>query len=137
MKRILVIRGGAIGDFILTLPAVKLLRDNFPSAHIEILGYKTTDPEKLFNAGLDAKATRAIDFHQGDQVDEAALTRLVRSAVAHNVTIAQDSKTLGASKTITQSTDTFELQLAPGDYVFFCSVPGHRQSGMQGTLTVR
>jgi heptosyltransferase III len=39
MKRILVIRGGAIGDFILTLPAIKLLRDQFPQAHIEILGY--------------------------------------------------------------------------------------------------
>ena len=40
MSRILVIRGGAIGDFILTLPAIKLLRDAFPSAHLEILGYK-------------------------------------------------------------------------------------------------
>jgi heptosyltransferase III len=39
MNRILVIRGGAIGDFILTLPAIKLLRDHFPQAHIEILGY--------------------------------------------------------------------------------------------------
>jgi len=39
MNRILVIRGGAIGDFVLTLPAIKLLRDNFPQAHIEILGY--------------------------------------------------------------------------------------------------
>ena len=38
--RILVIRGGAIGDFILTLPAIKLLRENFPNAHIEILGYR-------------------------------------------------------------------------------------------------
>ena len=38
--RILVIRGGAIGDFILTLPAIKLLRENFPDAHIEILGYR-------------------------------------------------------------------------------------------------
>lgn len=38
--RILVIRGGAIGDFILTLPALGLLRGNFPDAHIEILGYK-------------------------------------------------------------------------------------------------
>jgi len=35
-----VIRGGAIGDFILTLPAIKALRDSFPNAHIEILGYK-------------------------------------------------------------------------------------------------
>ena len=40
MNRILVIRGGAIGDFVLTLPAIKLLRDAFPSARLEILGYK-------------------------------------------------------------------------------------------------
>lgn len=40
MNRILVIRGAAIGDFVLTLPAIKLLRDRFPKAHIEILGYK-------------------------------------------------------------------------------------------------
>jgi heptosyltransferase-2 len=40
MNRILVIRGGAIGDFILTLPALKALRDARPQAHLEILGYK-------------------------------------------------------------------------------------------------
>jgi heptosyltransferase-2 len=40
MNRILVIRGGAIGDFILTLPALKALRDARPQAYIEILGYK-------------------------------------------------------------------------------------------------
>jgi heptosyltransferase-2 len=40
MNRILVIRGGAIGDFVLTLPAIKLLRDRFQNAHLEILGYK-------------------------------------------------------------------------------------------------
>jgi heptosyltransferase-2 len=40
LRRILVIRGGAIGDFILTLPALKALRDAYPNAHIEILGYK-------------------------------------------------------------------------------------------------
>jgi heptosyltransferase-3 len=38
--RILVIRGGAIGDFILTLPAIRLLREDFPAAHIEVLGYR-------------------------------------------------------------------------------------------------
>lgn len=37
--RILVIRGGAIGDFILTLPALGLLREAFPEAHLELLGY--------------------------------------------------------------------------------------------------
>jgi heptosyltransferase-2 len=40
MNRILAIRGGAIGDFILTLPALKALRDTRPQAHMEILGYK-------------------------------------------------------------------------------------------------
>ena len=40
MKRILVIRGGAIGDFILTLPALAALREAYPNAQIEILGYK-------------------------------------------------------------------------------------------------
>lgn len=36
---ILVIRGGAIGDFILTLPAIAALRERFPAAHLEVLGY--------------------------------------------------------------------------------------------------
>jgi len=43
------------------------------------------DPQKLFNAGLDAKKTRAIDFHEGDVVDEPALKELIRAAVAHNL----------------------------------------------------
>src|SRR5512136_2312341 len=37
--RILVIRGGAIGDFILTLPAIAALRRQFPEAYLEVLGY--------------------------------------------------------------------------------------------------
>ncbi|EFH82778.1 DUF1801 domain-containing protein [Ktedonobacter racemifer] len=42
------------------------------------------DPQKLFNAGLDAKKTRAIDFREGHTVDESALKDLIRAAVAHN-----------------------------------------------------
>jgi len=43
------------------------------------------DRHKLFNAGLDAKKMRSIDFHEGDEVDEPALKDLIRTAVVHNV----------------------------------------------------
>jgi hypothetical protein len=43
------------------------------------------DPHKLFNAGLDAKTMRSIDFHEGDIVDETALKALISAAVAYNI----------------------------------------------------
>ena len=49
------------------------------------LGAFLEDPHKLFNAGLDAKKMRSIDFREGDAVDESALKELIRAAVAHNV----------------------------------------------------
>jgi len=60
VSRILVIRGGAIGDFILTLPALKLLRDSFPAAHLEVLGYKHI--VALAELGGYANATRSIEY---------------------------------------------------------------------------
>ena len=48
-------------------------------------GASLPDPKKLFNAGLEAKATRAIDFHENDKVDESALKELIRAAVALNL----------------------------------------------------
>jgi hypothetical protein len=47
-------------------------------------GTTLPDPHKLFNAGLDAKKTRAIDFHENNKIDEPALKDLIRSAVALN-----------------------------------------------------
>lgn len=58
--RILVIRGGAIGDFILTLPAIRLLRENFPQAHLEILGYKHI--VAVAEGRYYADATRSIEY---------------------------------------------------------------------------
>ena len=58
--RILVIRGGAIGDFILTLPAIKLLRENFPAAHLEILGCRHIIA--LAEGRAYADATRSIEY---------------------------------------------------------------------------
>jgi len=47
-------------------------------------GASLKDPKHLFNAGLEAKATRAIDIGENDKVDEAALKELVRAAVDYN-----------------------------------------------------
>jgi heptosyltransferase-2 len=60
MPRILVIRGGAIGDFILTLPAIKLLRDHFPAAQLEILGYQHI--ASLAWGRYYADAVRSIEY---------------------------------------------------------------------------
>ena len=48
-------------------------------------GASLKDPKGLFNAGLEAKATRAIDFGKDDKIDAAAVKELVRAAVALNV----------------------------------------------------
>ncbi|HSL30771.1 MAG TPA: DUF1801 domain-containing protein [Anaerolineales bacterium] len=47
-------------------------------------GASIADLRGLFNAGLDAKATRAIDIAEGEEIDETALKELVRTAVAYN-----------------------------------------------------
>lgn len=47
-------------------------------------GAALPDPKRLFNASLDGNVRRAIDFHEGDAVDEAALTALIREAVKRN-----------------------------------------------------
>ncbi len=47
-------------------------------------GASLEDPSRLFNSSLDGNVRRAIDFHEGDSVDERALTELIRAAVALN-----------------------------------------------------
>ena len=47
-------------------------------------GASLKDPQGLFNAGLEAKATRAIDISENDDIDEMALKELVRAAVDFN-----------------------------------------------------
>jgi len=48
-------------------------------------GASLKDPKHLFNAGLEAKATRAIDFGEREKLNTSALKDLIRAAVAHNL----------------------------------------------------
>ena len=60
------------------------------------------------------------------------------SPVPHDVRIEDKSgKDLGGTEVISESSESGEVELKPGTYTFYCSVPGHRQAGMEGTLTVK
>ncbi len=60
------------------------------------------------------------------------------AAVSHDVRIEDSSGSdLGGTSVITESSETAEVELEPGTYTYFCSVPGHRQAGMEATLTVK
>ena len=51
-------------------------------------GASLADPSKLFNSSLEGNTRRAIDFHEGDKIDEKALKALIRAAVALNTSSA-------------------------------------------------
>jgi plastocyanin len=60
------------------------------------------------------------------------------SPLSHNVSVESSSgQVLGSTPTFQGGAKTLSLELKPGTYKFFCSVPGHRQAGMEGTLTVQ
>lgn len=59
-------------------------------------------------------------------------------AIPHDVDVEDaDGASVGKTELITEGTDSVELNLEPGDYTFFCSVPGHREAGMEGDLTIK
>lgn len=61
-----------------------------------------------------------------------------KSPVPHNVTIESASgEKVGNTPTFSGGSKTLSLNLKPGTYKFYCSVPGHRQAGMEGTLVVK
>jgi plastocyanin len=87
------------------------------------------DPEgqlKYDKSSLSAKAGQvSIDFTNS-------------SPLSHNVTVESSSgSVVGATPNFQGASKTLKLTLKPGTYKFFCSIPGHRQAGMEGTLTVK
>jgi plastocyanin len=59
-----------------------------------------------------------------------------KSPIEHDVAIAQGNSVLGQTPVFTGGSKSVTVKLKPGTYKFFCTVPGHRQAGMEGTLTV-
>ena len=59
-------------------------------------------------------------------------------ALTHDVAIENaNGEEVGATELIADGSDTTSVDLKPGTYTYFCTVPGHREAGMEGTLTVK
>ena len=58
--------------------------------------------------------------------------------LTHDVAIEDSSgKTIGKTELIAEGSDSATVNLKPGEYTYYCTVPGHREAGMEGTLTVK
>ncbi len=66
-------------------------------------GAALQDPSRLFNSSLEGNVRRAIDIHEGDQVDEAALKDLIRAAVALNLEAKNKPKPRRATSRVPHS----------------------------------
>lgn len=59
------------------------------------------------------------------------------SSLPHDVVFEQDGNAIGKTSVITGSSESTEIDVQPGKYQFYCSVPGHREGGMEGVLVVK
>lgn len=111
-----------------TTPAAPATTGSTPAAGASTVNV-AADPEgtlRYTTTSLSASAGQvSIDFTN-------------MSSLEHNVTVASASgAVVGETPTFAGGTKSVSLKLAPGTYKFYCSVPGHRAAGMEGTLTVK
>jgi plastocyanin len=89
----------------------------------------SADPEGQLKYSTTTLTTKA---------GKVSITFTNMAPLSHNLTVASSSGTqLGATETFQGGSKTLSLNLTPGVYKFFCTVPGHRAAGMEGTLTVQ
>ena len=90
---------------------------------------------------ISADPTGQLKFEQSTVTTNAGPVKIDftnKSPVGHDVKIADSSgKELGGTDLVTGGSATATVDLQPGNYTFFCSVPGHEEAGMKGTLSVK
>lgn len=89
---------------------------------------------------VSAPADGSLEFDQ-DSLETEAGTVTAQfenpAPLAHDFCIEQDGEDLGCTSLIADGdTTTEDFELEPGEYTYYCSVAGHREGGMEGTLTV-
>lgn len=99
--------------------------------------------------GGSAGSAAAVDFETGEGLTYTSDTATAKAGkvtvnftnsqpLTHDVAIEDSSgKTIGQTELIAEGSDSTVVDLKPGEYTFYCTVPGHREAGMEGTLTVK
>jgi plastocyanin len=93
------------------------------------------------NLSIAANASGSLAYDKktlSAKAGKVTITMANSSPIGHNITIQQGTNgaVLGATPTFQGGSKSVTLNLKPGKYTFYCSVPGHRAGGMVGTLTV-
>lgn len=90
---------------------------------------------------IEANPEGSLEFEESSVSAKAGKDTLEftnESPVSHDVKIEDSSgEEVGGVEIVAEGTESASVELEPGEYTFFCSVPGHRQAGMEGTLTVK
>jgi plastocyanin len=88
---------------------------------------------------ISAPADGALSFDQKDVTAKAGSVTINfdnPASISHDVKVEDSSGSeLGGTALVSQGDASATVDLQPGSYTFFCSVPGHREAGMEGTLT--
>ncbi len=99
--------------------------------------------------GKSAGSASSVDFETGEGLSYTSDSATAKAGqvtvdftntqpLTHDVAIEDSSgKTVGKTELIAEGSESTVVNLKPGAYTFFCTVPGHREAGMEGTLTVK
>jgi plastocyanin len=92
-------------------------------------------------AALDIEAGEGLAYTSDSATAEAGKVTVNFTnpqPLTHDVAIEDSGgKTIGKTELIAEGSDSAAVDLKPGEYTFYCTVPGHREAGMEGTLTVK
>ena len=98
----------------------------------------TTASEDV-QADVSVSGTDGLKFEPTEleaEAGEIAIGLTAGDAVEHNIAIEGVNGDAPVVEANSGSTNVGTVELEPGTYTFFCSIPGHRTAGMEGTLTV-
>ena len=119
--------------------------DNGTTAAAATPATTTAPPEAAVAAARPSTSRRPsgsdLAFDQKDVSAKAGSVTIDfdnKQPLQHDVKVEDSSgQELGGTDLVSSGTATATVNLQPGTYTFFCSVPGHREAGMEGTLTVK